>query len=210
MSIVLLVGATGLVGQSVLAQALADPRVTRLVAPTRRPLPASPKLENPVVDFDALPADAAWWRADAVICTLGTTQKIAGSQAAFRKVDFDYPLAVAKLARQHGTQAYALTSSVGAAARSPSFYLRTKGELEQALAAVGFPSLTIVRPAAIHGSRNPARPIEGLSIGLMRHFNPLLPRRYRVVTPEQIAAALLANALAAPRGLTTVESEFLW
>ncbi|WP_199698882.1 Rossmann-fold NAD(P)-binding domain-containing protein [Oleomonas cavernae] len=127
MTTLLLVGATGLVGQHTLALALADPRVTKVVAPTRRPLPAGPKLENPVVDFDALPEDAPWWQAGAVICTLGTTQKIAGSQAAFRKVDYDYPLAVARLARRHSTPAYALTSSVGASARSPSFYLRTKG-----------------------------------------------------------------------------------
>lgn len=209
MASLLLVGATGLVGQCVLAQALADPRVTRLVAPTRRPLPAQGKLENPIVDFDALPADAAWWQADTVICTLGTTQKQAGSRGAFRKVDHDYVLAAARLARQHGTPGFALTSSVGASARSPSFYLRTKGEIEQALQGVGFASLTIVRPAAIHGERVPPRPFEGFYIGLMRHFNPVLPGRYRVVTPGQIAAALLANALAAPRGLTIVESEKL-
>jgi uncharacterized protein YbjT (DUF2867 family) len=209
MATLLLVGATGLVGQSVLARALADPRVTKVVAPTRRPLPPGPKLENPVVDFDALPAGAAWWQADAVICTLGTTQKIAGSQAAFRKVDFDYPLAVAKLAHQHGTPAYALTSSVGAAARSPSFYLRTKGELEQALIGVGFPSLTIVRPSGIYGERNPPRPLESLGMSVMRHLGPIIPRRYRVVTPAQIAKALLQGALAAPPGLHFVESEAL-
>ena len=209
MSSILLVGATGLVGRHVLAQALADPRVTRVVALTRRPLPAGPKLENPVVDFDALPADAVWWRADAVICTLGTTQKVAGSQAAFRKVDFDYPLAIAKLARQHGTQAYALTSSVGASARSPSFYLRTKGQLERELAGVGFPSLTIVRPAGIYGERSPPRAMESLAMGVMRHLAPIIPRRYRVVTPAQIAKALIQGALTAPPGMNFIESEAL-
>ena len=97
MKTILLVGATGLVGQSVLASALADPRVTRLVAPTRRPLAAYPKLTNPLVDFDALPADAPWWSADAVICTLGTTIKKAGSPAAFRRVDYDYPLGAGRV-----------------------------------------------------------------------------------------------------------------
>src|SRR5687767_930954 len=108
MTTVMLVGATGLVGAAVLRQAQGDGRVTRIVAPSRRKLPPHPKLENPVVDFVRLPADAPWWSVDGVICTLGTTIRKAGSQEAFRRVDHDYPLAVARLARQHGAQAFAL------------------------------------------------------------------------------------------------------
>src|SRR3546814_6672143 len=89
-----------LVGQLVLARLLESPGVARVVAPTRRPLALrQPVLENPVVDFDALPADAPWWAVDAAICTLGTTLAVAGSRDAFRRVDHDYPLAVARLAR---------------------------------------------------------------------------------------------------------------
>lgn len=210
MATLLLVGATGVVGQAVLAQALADARVERLVAPTRRPLPARDRLENPVVDFDALPADAPWWRADGVICTLGTTQKQAGSRAAFRKVDHDHVLAVARLAHAAGTPAFALTSSVGAAPRSPSFYLRTKGEVEQALCGLGFPSLTLVRPAGIHaGKRTPPRPGQALTMSIMATLAPLIPRRYRVVTPGQIATALLSAVQDRPPGITVIESERL-
>ena len=96
MKTILLAGASGMVGREVLRQALADPRIGEVVAPTRRPLAASPGLRNVLVDFDALPADAEWWKVDAVVCTLGTTIRDAGSQAAFRKVDHDYPLAVAR------------------------------------------------------------------------------------------------------------------
>ncbi|HXP08081.1 MAG TPA: hypothetical protein VN828_06265, partial [Acidobacteriaceae bacterium] len=78
MTELLLVGATGLVGQSVLRQALADSRVSKVVAVTRNPLPPQPRLENPLVDFDALPADAPWWQVHAGICTLGTTMREAG------------------------------------------------------------------------------------------------------------------------------------
>ncbi len=209
MKTLLLVGATGLVGRSVLAQALNDPRVARLVAPTRRPLPAHPRLENPLVDFAALPADAAWWAADGVICTLGTTIRKAGSQAAFRAVDRDYPLAVATLARRHGARAFALTSSVGADPRARSFYLRTKGEAERAVAGVGYPSLTIVRPSVIGGDRTEHRPLEALAVALLRGIGPLVPRRYRVVPAERIARALLEAALAAPPGEHVVESEAL-
>jgi len=207
MKTLLLVGASGLVGQSVLRQALDHPDVAKLVAPTRRPLPPHPKLENPLVDFDALPADAAWWAVEGVICTLGTTIKKAGSQPAFRKVDHDYPLAVAAQARRHGAVAYALTSSVGADAGSRTFYLRTKGETERALAALGFPSLTIVRPSFIGGERAERRTFEALGLRLFAAIAPLLPRRYRIVAAGDIARTLLEATLAARPGTHFIESE---
>jgi len=203
----LVVGATGLVGQCVLQQALADPRVAKIIAPTRRPLPPRPRLENPLVEFAALPADAPWWAVDGVICTLGTTIKKAGSQAAFRQVDHDYPLAVAALARRHGAAAFALTSSLGANPRSRTFYLRTKGETEQALRDCGFPSLTIVRPSFIGGVRAERRPLEALGLAVFGGLARLMPRRYRVVPAEQIARTLLESALAAAPGVRVVESE---
>lgn len=207
MKSLLLVGATGLVGQSVLAQALADPRIEKLIAPTRRPLAPHPKLVNPLADFDALPADAPWWAVDGVICTLGTTIKKAGSQAAFRRVDHAYPLAVATLARRHGATSFALASSVGASATSRAFYLRTKGETERDLAALDFPSLTILRPSFIGGERAERRPSEALALRLLTPLSFLLPRRYRIVPAERIAQKLLASALAGNPGTHVVESE---
>ena len=207
MKTILLVGATGLVGQSVLQQALNDSRVAKVVAPTRRPLPPHSRLENPVVDFDALPADAPQWAVDGIICTLGTTIKKAGSQPAFRKVDHDYPLAVATLARRHGAVAFALTSSVGADPRSRNFYLRTQGETERALAGCGFPSLTLVRPSFIGGVRAERRPLEALGLAVFGGIAWLVPRRYRIVPAERIARALLEAALANEPGIRIVESE---
>ena len=207
MKTILLVGATGLVGQSVLQQALNDSRVAKVVAPTRRPLPPHSRLENPVVDFDARPADAPQWAVDGIICTLGTTIKKAGSQPAFRKVDHDYPLAVATLARRHGAVAFALTSSVGADPRSRNFYLRTKGETERALAGCGFPSLTLVRPSFIGGVRAERRPLEALGLAVFGGIAWLVPRRYRIVPAERIARALLEAALANEPGIRIVESE---
>ncbi len=126
-------------------------------APTRRPLAAHAKLDNPLVDFDRLPAEADWWDVDGVICALGTTRAKAGSDQAFRVVDHDYPLEVARLARKHGASRFALNSSVGANARSKLLYPRTKGEVEEALKAMGFQSLTIVRPGLIGGDRDEFR-----------------------------------------------------
>ncbi len=207
MTTLLLAGATGLVGQAVLRQSLADARISQVIAPTRRTLPMHPRLLNPLVDFSALPEDAPWWRVDAVICALGTTIRDAGSQAAFRTVDHDYPLAVARLARRQGASAYVLTSATGANAASRVFYSRTKGELERDLQAMDFPSLTFVRPGLLGGKRELRRPLEHLGIKVLAAIGPLLPRRYRVVPADSVAAALLQAALEASAGLRIIESE---
>lgn len=205
----LIAGATGLVGRCVLEQALADPRVGSLIAPTRRPLPAHPKLENPVVDFDALPAPAGWWRVDAVVCALGTTLRQAGSREAFRRVDVDYVLAIAGHARDAGARSFALNSSLGADAASGNFYLRSKGEVEQRLRELDYPSLTLVRPSMIGGEREQRRPMEHLSMRLLRAVAPLIPRRYRVAEAEHIAAALIDAAVMAAPGCRVIESDAL-
>lgn len=205
----MLVGATGLVGHCVLQQALASVQVGQVVAPTRSALAPHPKLLNPLVDFDHLPSDAAWWAVDAVICTLGTTIKVAGSQAAFYRVDHDYPLQVARLARQHGATAYALNSALGADPASRVFYARTKGELERDLQTLDYPSLTLARPGLIGGERQQARPAEQLAVRLSTLLQPLLPRRYRVVPAARIAHHLLQAALAGTPGVRVLMSEQL-
>ena len=202
----ILAGATGLVGRHVLAFALADPRVEAVIAPTRRALPGHPKLFAPIVDFDRLPEDADWWRADAVACALGTTIKVAGSQDAFRRVDFDYPLAFARLAHRHGAQAYVLNSAKGADAASRIFYSRTKGELEQALRQVGFDSLTFVRPGLIGGERDTPRSGEHIASVVLGALHPLLPRGWRINPADRIARCLLEAAIAAKPGVHAVES----
>jgi uncharacterized protein YbjT (DUF2867 family) len=208
-AVVLLVGATGLVGQAVLRRALDDSRISRIVAPTRRPLPPAPRLENPVVSFDRLPEDAPWWAADAVVCTLGATIRAAGSKEAFRKVDHDYVVAVARLARAHGVRAFALTSAIGADARSRIFYNRVKGEVEASVEACGFPSLTVVRPGFIGGTRRESRPLEQAAVRVVLAVGPLLPRRWRINPADSIARALLDSALRADPGRRIVPSEAL-
>lgn len=204
----LLVGATGAVGQQVLAAALANPRIAQVIAPSRRSLPAHAKLHAPVIDFVHLPADAPWWQVDAVICTLGTTIKAAGSQQAFAAVDRDLPIQVAGLARQAGATGFALNSSLGASPGG-SFYLRTKAEAEAGIRAVGYPSYTIVRPSLIDTKREEQRPGEWVGIIVAKAFRPLIPKRYRAVTAERIARALLEGILNQQPGERIVESEQL-
>ena len=209
MASLLIAGATGLVGQCVLKLAIADARIDRIIAPTRRALPAHAKLQNPIVDFDFLPEDAQWWKVDAAICTLGTTMRDAGSRAAFRKVDLDYPVAIARHVRRHGAAVFAFNSAMGADPRSRIFYSRIKGEVEDALKALDFPSLTIVRPGLIGGVRSALRPAEFLAMKTLSALKPFLPRRYRVVPAERIARALLEAVCNRQKGVLVIESEAL-
>ena len=209
MARVLLAGATGLVGDATLQLALGSARVHQVVAPTRRPLPPHPKLMNPVVDFDALPADADWWRVDAVACALGTTIRDAGSKEAFRRVDHDYPLAIARHAHAHGAEAFALVSAMGADAASRIFYSRIKGEVEEALEGIGFASLSLLRPGLLGGDRKQHRSGERLALRVMGALDGVLPARYRIVPAQRVAEALLRAALDAPPGRHVIPSERL-
>ena len=203
----MIAGATGLVGSHALRQALAHPEIRLVIAPTRRALPTHPKLLNPVEDFERLPEQAEWWAVNAVVCTLGTTIKTAGSREAFYRVDHDLPLRVATLALRRGTQAFAFNSALGADLRSRVFYSRTKGEVERDLLALGYPSLTLVRPGLIGGERIEQRPRERQLVGLAQALGPILPRRWRVVQAEAIARCLLESALTATPGVRIVLSE---
>lgn len=180
--------------------------MAQVVAPTRRTLTPHPKLLNPIVDFKALP-QADWWAVDAVVCCLGTTLKLAGSPAAFREVDHGHVLAAARLARAAGTPTFALNSSLGASAGSGNLYLRTKGETEEGLAALGFASLTLVRPSLLDGGPRPDfRPGEAVGLCLFRLARPLIPARYRAVRTEAVARALLQAAQQAKPGRSCVEN----
>lgn len=206
----LLVGGTGLVGSEVLKRALAEPGIETLVVPSRRKLAIShEKLVAPLVDFDALPADAAWWEVDAAICTLGTTIRTAGSREAFRRVDHDYPLAVARLAKAHGASRLAVVTAKGANSRSPFFYSRVKGELEADLTALNFPSLTLVRPGLIGGERSEQRAGEDVAKRVLTVLGPVLPRSWRVNPASTIAQALLAAVVDGHPGTRIVESAAL-
>ena len=149
----LLLGASGLVGSHVLKLALADPRVTSVTAPTRRPLPQHPRLSAPILDFDNLPQDPAVWAADAVICALGTTLKVAGSRERFYRIDHDYTVEIARLAKAGGAKSFVLNSAKGADVKSAIFYSRVKGETEKDVVALGFERTVLVRPGLIDGPR---------------------------------------------------------
>jgi len=208
MKTVLILGATGQVGQALLELALQHPEIAHVVAPTRRSLAPHVKLDNPLIDFEVLPEAAAWWKADLALCALGTTLRQAKSRAGFYRVDHDYVLAASELAHRAGTPIFGLVSSLGASALSRLFYLKTKGETERALTALSFSSLTLVRPSLlIGGPRSSARFLEAFGLFIGKHLASLLPRRYRAVTTLQVARALLEAGLHARAGVHIIESE---
>jgi uncharacterized protein YbjT (DUF2867 family) len=184
-------GGSGLVGRELLAQLNGEP----VLALVRRPLsglPASTTRREAVVDLLKLPADLPAPRR--VFVALGTTMAQAGSQAAFRAVDFDAVVAVARAARERGATHCGVVSALGADAASAVFYNRVKGEAEQALIALGFERLVIARPSLLDGHREalgqPDRPGEAWSLRLARPLAPLIPKAWRPIAADRVARAL--------------------
>ncbi len=203
----IILGATGLVGQELLAWALQSPVITRITAPTRRPLTPHAKLLNPIVDFANLPQDASWWQADVALCALGSTLKQAGSRQRFIEIDHDYVLQSAKFLHAAGTHTFVYNSSLGADIAAQSFYLQVKGQIETDLSHVGFASLGIVRPSLLQGGTRPDRRLaESAGLLLAKWFEPLIPKGYRAVKTSAVAQTMWQLALTAPAGLTVVES----
>ena len=198
----LLLGASGLVGKNVLAQALAHPAITSVVAPTRLPLAPHPKLTNHVSDrLESLLSEGVARGVDAVVCALGTTIGKAGSKEAFREVDYVLPLAFARSAHELGADTFVLVSASVASVSSPFFYPRIKGEIERDIELVGFKSLTIVRPSLIGGEREEPRFREGIALRFMSIFAPILPKKFHVNPAPTIAAASLSAVTTGEPGL---------
>jgi len=207
----IILGATGLVGQHLLKQALENPEYSQVIAPTRKPLLAHAKLHNPIVDFNKLPTDAPWWQADVAVCALGTTLKTAGSQAAFWQIDHGYVIQAATIAKQAGVQVFIYNSSVGADPSAKSFYLQVKGKIETDLKAIGFSTLGIVRPSFLDGGARPEkRPGEAIAIFFAKMLAPLIPKRYRAVSTSKVASAMWALAKSQATGTVVVESDEIY
>ena len=193
--VVALAGGTGLVGRAVMEGLLADESIAAVHALGRRdPCVAHPRLIPHVVDFKALPPLPPL---DEVYLALGTTIRAAGSRAAFRAVDFDANLAVARAALDAGARRAGLVSAMGADAKSRVFYNRVKGEIENALTRLPFDGLVIARPSLLTGDREalgqPGRLAEGVATAVSSFLGRLVPANYRPVAASAVARALLAR-----------------
>ncbi len=197
----LIAGASGLVGGHVLARLLTSPDYARVIAVTRKRLAVEhPKLTQIVTPLDAVESAVAELgaRVDDAFCALGTTIKIAGSQAQFRHVDFDYVVGFAQAAKAAGAKRFQLVSAIGAGAGSTIFYSRVKGEAEDAISALGFAALNIFRPGMLIGARAEPRPLESIVGALTPLLNPLMiggASVYKSIRGETVADAMVAAAL---------------
>ncbi len=216
----IIAGATGLVGGKVLELLLADPAYEKVHSLVRRAAPAAAdgKLAAQVVDFDALAAGdeaaiLALPEVDHVFISLGTTIKKAGSQEAFRKVDFGYVVAVARAARARGARRVGLVSSLGAGADSSVFYNRVKGEAEDALTGLGYEATVLARPSILDGDRSESRPGERVGIAVGKALSFVMVgslRKYRPIPIERVARALVrAVGDDTLRGTIVLESDEL-
>ena len=208
-------GATGLVGRRLLHALTSDAECTRVVTIGRRPtgLVAS-TLTEVTADLAEPETYRAYLKTDCVFCALGTTLKKSGSEEAFRRVDHDYPLIVAREALAAGARRYALVSAVGADSTSRVFYNRVKGELEDALRGLPFPSgVRILHPSVLLGERNESRPAEQIAAAFMRVTGPLFGgglKKYRAISADDVARALITAARSDGDGAVTYEGEPLF
>ena len=189
-----MLGASGLVGRQLTEFLLEDPAFSRVTLLVRRSMPIeSRKLRQIEVDFEQLEEHAKRFRNQLVFICLGTTMKKAGSQEAFEKVDYHYPLQAAELAAREGARHVLVITALGSNPKSMMFYNRTKGRLEQSLSELNLPALTIFRPSLLSGPRTESRLGEevGNLVGGVLGFAMAGPlKRYRPIEARTVARAM--------------------
>ncbi len=201
----LLLGATGLTGSHLLPLLLDSEYYDTVIIYTRTPTGIShPKLQEKLIDYDA------WEQAitaDDVFCCLGTTIKKAKTRKAFLKVDMEYPVKIARLQYAAHSKRFLVVSALGASSGSAIFYSRVKGQMEEELRRIGFPSLFIFRPSIITGHRKEKRSAERIGLLLFRFISPLLIgplKKYQPVSALAIAKAMLHAAQTTVKGTSIV------
>ncbi|EKM0376572.1 NAD(P)H-binding protein [Cronobacter turicensis] len=192
MSRVLITGASGLVGGHLLRMLVDEPRVSSIIAPTRRPLrvpmhkvenPCDPQLSDVLTQLSA--------PLDIVFCCLGTTRREAGSKEAFILADYTLVVDTSLAGLRLGAKHMLVVSALGANPNSPFFYNRVKGEMETALKAQGWPRLTLARPSLLTGDREKRRAGESFMAPLFR----LLPGKWKAIEAQTVAQAMVNAAL---------------
>lgn len=203
MSVALIAGATGLVGNNLLHLLLASKEYSKVISIGRRKVKIEhTKLEQYIVDFNNL--EEVNIKTDCVFCCLGTTIKKAGSQEAFKKVDFEYPKSLAKHSWEKGANSFHLISSMGANANSSIFYNKIKGEIEKEIINQSFKQAHIYRPSMLLGERKERRIIEAISLSLLKALRFLfvgLLKNYKVIKAERVAEFMLQSSLSKDDGV---------
>lgn len=201
---IVIAGASGLIGSSLLALALEHEAVSQVIILVREDLPIKhPKLKQIRVRYEHLEDIAAEILGDAIFCCLGTTRKKTPNPEDYRKVDFDYPLALARIALMNNIPEFHLVSALGADKTSKIFYSRLKGEVEEAISTLSFTSIHFYRPSLLSGNRKEHRTGEELSNKIMKIVNPILIgplKKYRSIEAAAVARAMLNQSLKTLKG----------
>lgn len=210
-----ILGASGLVGSALVRLAAQSGRYATIRAIGRRPLETVPEtVETTVIDFERLAEYGALFAVDHVFCCLGTTIRQAGSRDAFRLVDQVYPLEAARVALASGARQFLIVTAVGADSKSPFFYNRVKGELEDSLSRMSFPDgITVLHPSLLLGRRRERRTGEAIASVVMRAMRPIVRgtwRRYEAIEDVQVARAMLRAAAAPSMGWRVLEGADLF
>jgi len=192
-----LVGATGLIGSYLLEELLNDPYFDTVRILIRRPLDIThPKLEKKIVDFnDSDSLLVALSNSDVLFCAIGSTmKKVKGDKEAYRKIDFDIPVKLARFCKMTDCEKFILVSSAGANSKSRNFYQRLKEETEEAVKSVGLKTVHIMRPSLLLGERKEFRLGENIGKAVMTSLSFLIPEKYKAIQGKDVAKVMLALA----------------
>lgn len=214
MKTALVFGATGQTGALLTDYLLAHPEygTVKIIVRTStgKEHPKLKELVNPLRDPELIQNEI---RGDVLFCCLGTTIRKAGSQEAFKRVDYELPLSLAKIAKRNAIPCMVTVSALGANANSSNFYLRTKGQTENDIAALSIEKTVFVRPALLLGKREEVRVLEQISKWLMAAINPLFVgplKRYKGIHSAIVAKAMIQLAADDEKGLRFVENDELF
>lgn len=202
-----IIGATGMIGGYLVEQLLNDPAIETVRVIVRRPFEQKhPKMETKLVDFnDYESLKLAIDGSNMVFCAIGTTQKnVKGDKALYRKIDFDIPVKAIRICKETGCEVFAIVSSVGANSQSNNFYLKLKGEVEDALAQSGLKSIHIMQPSQLLGDRKENRPVEKFFKGLMTVVSPVLAgslAKYKPIHGKDVAKAMINASKNGQKGI---------
>ncbi|HEY5772758.1 MAG TPA: NAD(P)H-binding protein [Chitinophagaceae bacterium] len=192
-----LVGATGLIGSYLLEELLSDPYFDTVRILIRRPLDIThPKLEKKIIDFnDSDSLLVALSNSDVLFCAIGSTmKKVKGDKEAYRKIDFDIPVKLARFCKMTDCEKFILVSSAGANSKSRNFYQRLKEETEEAVKSVGLKTVHIMRPSLLLGERKEFRFGENIGKAVMTSLSFLIPEKYKAIQGKDVAKVMIALA----------------
>ena len=207
MNTAIVAGSTGLIGSQLTGLLLEDSYYEKVIVLSRKPQTLNhPKLRSVIINFDQLGNYSDALQGDDIYCCLGTTIKVAGSKEAFYKVDHDYPLSLAAIAKAGGAKQYLIVTALGSDKNSSIFYNKVKGEVEEDLKKIGFESLHIFQPSMLMGPRTEKRSGEEIGQSVMRFLGFLIPKKFKVIESIRVARAMLAVAKMEQKGINVHDS----